>query len=92
MLCYSSCFATASNRPLPNTATISFLGTEAIALALLAKGSAAGTCTPQSTQDIHIVRSWPHVHEMGRSLETTIHRADGTTELLGMWPFGSTRR
>jgi hypothetical protein len=76
-----------ANTPRPNTATISLLGTEAIALAPHAEGTASGTCTPQSTTDIHILRSWPHMHELGRELETMILRADGSSEPLGRWAF-----
>jgi hypothetical protein len=76
-----------ANTPRPNTATISLLGTEAIALAPHASGTASGTCTPEITQDVHILRSWPHMHQMGRGMQTVIMRGDGTTELLGSWPF-----
>lgn len=76
-----------ADQPRPNTATISLLGTEAILLAPGGPGEASGTCTPQATEDIHILRSWPHMHELGRHMETTILRADGTSELLGAWPF-----
>jgi len=76
-----------ANTPRPHTATISLLGSEAIALAPGTTGEASGSCTPQSNEEIHILRSWPHMHEMGHEMETTILRADGTTELLGVWPF-----
>jgi hypothetical protein len=71
----------------PNTATISLLGSEVIALAPGAQGEASGTCTPQYPGDIHILRSWPHMHEIGREMETNIVRATGSTEPLGKWAF-----
>ncbi len=76
-----------------NTATISWLGTElGINVPPMAQDSAAlGTCTPQYTAgDIHILRSWPHMHLMGRHMESTIIRKDGTREPVsppGGWPF-----
>lgn len=76
-----------ANTPRPNTATVSLLGTEVISLPPHERTTTSGVCTPQSSEDIHILRSWPHMHELGRALETTILRADGETELLGSWPF-----
>ncbi|MDH5673075.1 MAG: hypothetical protein OEZ06_13045 [Myxococcales bacterium] len=76
-----------ADQPRPHTATISMLGTEAISLAPGAPGSASGICTPAASEDIHILRSWPHMHQLGRELETTIMRADGSREALGRWSF-----
>ena len=76
----------------PNTATVSWLGTElGINLPPMAASTAVGTCTPQyTTGDIHIIRSWPHMHLMGRSMNSTIIRANGTREEVSPadgWPF-----
>ncbi|HEX7478818.1 MAG TPA: hypothetical protein VF331_13515 [Polyangiales bacterium] len=77
----------------PNTATVSWLGTElGINIPPMAQDSlATGTCTPQNqTGDIHVIRSWPHMHLTGRKMEVTILRKDGTTEAVspaGGWPF-----
>jgi hypothetical protein len=76
----------------PNTATISWLGTEVgINIPPMAQDSTAtGTCTPQFGGDIHVIRSWPHMHLLGHKMESTIVRKDGTRELVspaGGWPF-----
>lgn len=70
--------------PRPNTANVSWLGTEAIFIAPLAADALAqGTCTPVGqTQDIFIVRSWPHMHKAGFRMETWINRSGGMQELL----------
>jgi hypothetical protein len=76
----------------PNTATISWLGTEGgINIPPMAQDSTAtGTCTPQFNGDIHVIRSWPHMHLLGRKMESMILRKDGTTEMVspaGGWSF-----
>lgn len=75
----------------PNSATVSWLGTEAIFLSPGAPGKASGVCTPQNqTEDINIVRMWPHMHLTGRSMESTVVRKDGTREAIspqGGWEF-----
>jgi Copper type II ascorbate-dependent monooxygenase, C-terminal domain len=75
----------------PNTATISWLGTElGINLPPRAKSTATGTCTPQYDGEIHILRSWPHMHLMGRKMESVIVRKDGKEEPMnppGGWDF-----
>ncbi|HEX6244140.1 MAG TPA: hypothetical protein VFZ61_24660 [Polyangiales bacterium] len=76
-----------ANKNRPNTATVSMLGTERISLPANAKSSTSGICTPQYKGDIHILRSWPHMHQMGIGMKTIVTRKDGTTETLGEWPF-----
>lgn len=76
-----------SNKKLTNTATVSLLGTEAIAIPAHAKGSATGTCTPQFQGEIHVLRSWPHMHEIGTSMQTVVNFLDGSSQTLGPWPF-----
>jgi Copper type II ascorbate-dependent monooxygenase, C-terminal domain len=76
----------------PNTATISWLGTElGINIPPNSPSTATGTCTPQNhTEPIHILRSWPHMHLMGRKMESTIIRASGVREAMspmGGWDF-----
>jgi hypothetical protein len=75
-----------------NTATVSWLGTEGgINIPPMAQDSTAkGVCTPQFNGDIHVIRSWPHMHLLGRKMESTILRKDGTREPvspMGGWPF-----
>jgi hypothetical protein len=76
-----------SNKKLTNTATISLLGTEAIGLPAHAKTSVSGNCNPQFNGEIHVLRSWPHMHQLGTGMQTIVHRADGTMQTLGPWPF-----
>jgi hypothetical protein len=71
----------------PQTASISWLGTESIKVPANAAGQASGTCHPKRanlnmTDPIHILYSWPHMHKLGRHLNSVINRADGTTETL----------
>ncbi|HEX2675387.1 MAG TPA: hypothetical protein VHM19_02075 [Polyangiales bacterium] len=83
---------TVEKHPRAHTATISWLGTElGINIPPMAQDATAiGTCTPQFSEDITILRSWPHMHLMGRKMESTIVRKDGTREMIsppGGWPF-----
>ncbi|HEX2676485.1 MAG TPA: hypothetical protein VHM19_07590 [Polyangiales bacterium] len=76
----------------PNTATISWLGTElGINIPPHAQDSTAtGTCTPQFNGDIHVLRSWPHMHLTGRKMTATVIRSNGAREDVsptGGWPF-----
>jgi hypothetical protein len=73
--------------PRANTATVSWLGSEAIVLPPHAPLDLTGTCTPQGSEDIYIFRSFPHMHEQGVAMETHIKRADGTMEELINQPF-----
>lgn len=76
-----------ANKPRKHTATISMLGSESIAIEPKSPGMAQGTCTPQYDGEIHILRSWPHMHEIGTGMRTDIRFADGRTQTLGPWPF-----
>lgn len=76
-----------ANTPRKHTATISMLGSEYISIEPKSRGSATGACTPQYDGEIHILRSWPHMHEIGTGMRTDIYFADGRTETLGPWPF-----
>ena len=73
--------------PRKNLATISWLGTLNISIAPRAQGVASGKCTPSTSQPIHILRSWPHMHRTGRHMKTVINRANGSTETLLDEPF-----
>ena len=74
--------------PRPNSATISWLGSEAIFLNAGVQTTVSGSCAPASafgvpyTGDIHIVRSWPHMHKLGYRMDSHIIRANGQRELL----------
>jgi hypothetical protein len=70
--------------PRPNKATVSFLGTEAVFIPPASKGvTASSNCTPAGQQGpITIVRSWPHMHLLGRHMKADILRANGAVESL----------
>lgn len=76
-----------ANQPRANTATISLLGTELISVPPKATGTASGTCIPQYNGEIHVVRSWPHMHQIGTGMKTEVFFANGTTQMLGPWKF-----
>jgi hypothetical protein len=89
------CTVEKPERMRPNTATVSWLGTELnINIAPYAQDSkATGTCIPQwpaGVEEIHILRSWPHMHLLGRKMTSTIIRANGSRENMHTgdgWPF-----
>jgi hypothetical protein len=66
----------------PNTATVSWLGTEGILLAPNSVGTATGTCTPSYAGDITLLRYWPHMHKLGRGMKADITRAAGGVQNL----------
>lgn len=70
--------------PRPDTATVSWLGTEAIILPPMQKGlDIVSNCKPNITDTpIHIIKVWPHMHKLGRHMKADIHRADGTVDPL----------
>jgi hypothetical protein len=76
-----------ANTPRKHTATISMLGSEYINVEPKSAATVQGTCTPQYDGEIHILRSWPHMHEIGTGMRTDITFADGRTQTLGPWPF-----
>lgn len=74
--------------PRPNSATISWLGSESIFLNAGAQATVTGACAPASAPgvpyngDIHILRSWPHMHKLGYRMDSHIIRSNGVRELL----------
>lgn len=76
-----------TSTPRPNVATVSWLGTESISVPAGQTGTATGQCVPSSQQPIHILRSWPHMHKIGRHMTTVINRSGGGTEMLVDEPF-----
>lgn len=71
----------------PNTAEVLQLGPGYFMLEPHRATTATGTCTVTGMADVHILRSFPHMHARGRSLDTLIQRADGKTETLIDMPF-----
>jgi hypothetical protein len=76
-----------SNKKLTNTATISLLGSEAISVPAHSMGTASGTCTPQYNGEIHVLRSWPHMHQIGIGMQTEVMFQNGQKQMLGPWKF-----
>jgi len=76
-----------ANKPRKHTATISMLGSEYINVEPKSAATVQGTCTPQYDGEIHILRSWPHMHEIGTGMRTDITFANGRTQTLGPWRF-----
>jgi len=64
----------------PNTATVSWLGTEAISVNANSTGTATGVCDPTYAGDITLLRYWPHMHKLGRAMKADITRASGAVE------------
>ena len=66
-----------------NSATVSWLGTQLISLPARSKGSAIGICDPRDDLGpITILRTWPHMHKLGRGLRTEITRSGGTNKQM----------
>lgn len=68
--------------PQPQAAGISTLGAIFSPLPPGQESVVKGICTPTVAADIHIFRSFPHMHGRGRRFEATIARADGAQESL----------
>jgi hypothetical protein len=47
----------------------------------------SGTCQNVSGAPINIVRFWPHMHQWGRNMKSTVVRATGATENVFEMPF-----
>lgn len=72
----------------PNTAGISWLGTESIAIPPGAQNyDVPSNCKPNTTEDIHILTTWPHMHKLGVHMTAKIHRNGGTVDTLIDEPF-----
>ena len=78
-----------TSEPRPNTAGIIWLGTTGISIPADAVGhEETGVCPSSATGllpfNLNIIASFPHMHELGRQLETTVYRggAGGPAETL----------
>lgn len=47
----------------------------------------SGTCVNDSPEPIHIFRLWPHMHQWGRNMNSTITRSGGASEQVFDNPF-----
>lgn len=67
------CVVPAGSRP--NTAGLTFLGTERISVPPGAKGTAFGTCINTTNQPITIIGFNPHMHTIGVNMKSEVKRA-----------------
>jgi hypothetical protein len=77
-----------TTEPMPNVATVTWLGTEQINVPARQTANAVGTCRPDNPSggDIHILMSIPHMHKIGTHMKTVINRPGGP-EILVDKPF-----
>lgn len=80
-------FCTAKKGKRPHTAGVHFTGSEGICIEPQSRHEVTGLCDPDDTQDIHILRVWPHMHQLARNMRVTILRADGSRQVLHDQPF-----
>lgn len=74
--------------PRPDTAGISWLGTEGINLPPGGQNiDVPSNCKPNTTKDIHILTTWPHMHKLGVHMTAKIHRNSGAIDTLVDQPF-----
>jgi hypothetical protein len=72
----------------PKTAGIFWLGTPAVAIpAATSATDITSSCKPSLTQDFHVLRSWPHMHKLGRRMHAEVHHPDGSVNPLFDHPF-----
>jgi hypothetical protein len=71
----------------PNTAGITFLGTEIISVPGGGMGQGVGTCFNDSGAPITIIGFSPHMHEIGIHMKSEVTRAAGGTEVVFDMPF-----
>lgn len=71
-----------------HTAGLFWLGTMDINIPAGGTGTAQSHCTPQIQEPLHVLRSWPHMHKLGRHLTTEVVRAgSGVVEPVVDLPF-----
>jgi len=71
----------------PNTAGITFLGTELLSVPPGATGEAFGTCTNDSGGPITIIGFSPHMHTIGINMKSEVTRMGGAREVVFDMPF-----
>jgi hypothetical protein len=64
----------------PETAVVHWLGNQLFSIPARATNfEVAGRCKPPQIQrPIHLLRSWPHMHKLGKRMTLELDRADGT--------------
>lgn len=70
-------------------AGVTWLGTEAVSVAPSQETKLGGICTPsfKNGGPIHIIKWMPHMHLLGRHMDTWVYRKDGTEEHVFDKPF-----
>jgi len=72
----------------PETAIVSWLGNQLFTIPAKATGyQVQGRCKPQVTKPIHLLRSWPHMHQLGTRMTMQLDRADGAKSMVFDVPF-----
>lgn len=76
-----------TEQPRPNTAGILWLGTDKIAIPPDANNhQVSGVCPSAATtllpEPLTVIASFPHMHQLGRAMTTTINRLGGGSDLL----------
>jgi len=71
----------------PNTASVTWLGTQQINVGGRTMGTASGTCNPLrsgmgASDPIHVLFSWPHMHKLGTHLKSVVTRAAGAQDVM----------
>lgn len=77
----------ASEELREQTAAVHWLGTEWIAGWERGDMDFTGTCTPESSEPIHIISSSPHMHKRGKHMRSVVRRRDGSEDILIDEPF-----
>ncbi|MGZ6082781.1 MAG: monooxygenase [Polyangiales bacterium] len=68
--------------PRAHEAAVSTLGSLDIAIPPKTSGhTVVGDCTPELTEDVHLIGTGPHMHRHGRSLKTEVLRAGGSVDV-----------
>lgn len=73
--------------PRPNNAGVAVLGPASFVVPAGTTRSVSATCTPAYGSDIHVFRSFPHMHARGYQLDTVIARRGGGQDVLLDVPF-----
>ena len=71
----------------PNTAGITWLGTENLAMAPGQSADKTGSCINTTSDPIHIWAFWPHMHFLGRNMKATVRHTDGSEDVVFNKPF-----
>jgi hypothetical protein len=68
-------------------ASMTWLGSESINVRPGATQDVTGTCPNDSNAPITIIAFWPHMHNLGRNMRSTVRRSNGMMEAVFDKPF-----